>query len=153
MFLVDTEQGRIIDDEEIKRKVATEHPYRQWLDEHLVHLKDLPAAPEVPAPDHDTLLQRQIAFGYTFEDQRVILSPMAQERRRGRRLDGQRRAAGRAVRAAAPALRLFQAAVRSGHQPADRLHPRGADHRLGGLARLRGQPAAAAAAPIAGASS
>ncbi len=52
MFLVDTEQGRIVDDEEIKRTVATEQPYRQWLDQHLVHLKDLPAAPEVPASDH-----------------------------------------------------------------------------------------------------
>ena len=77
MFLVDTEQGRIVDDEEIKRTVATEHPYRRWLDEHLVYLKDLPPAPEVPASDPDSLLQRQIAFGYTFEDQRVLLEPMA----------------------------------------------------------------------------
>jgi glutamate synthase domain-containing protein 2/glutamate synthase domain-containing protein 1/glutamate synthase domain-containing protein 3 len=77
MFLVDTEQGRIIDDEEIKRAVATEHPYRRWLDQHLVHLKSLPAAPEVPASDPDSLLQRQVAFGYTFEDQRVLLEPMA----------------------------------------------------------------------------
>jgi glutamate synthase (ferredoxin) len=79
MFLVDTEQGRIVDDEEIKRAVATERPYRQWLNQYLVHLKDLPPAPEVPAPDHDTLLQRQIAFGYTFEDQRIIISPMARD--------------------------------------------------------------------------
>jgi glutamate synthase (ferredoxin) len=78
MFLVDTEQGRIVDDEEIKRAICTERPYRQWLNEHQVHLNDLPAAPEVPAPDHDTLLQRQIAFGYTFEDERIILAPMAQ---------------------------------------------------------------------------
>ncbi len=77
MFLVDTEAGRIVEDAEIKRQVASERPYRQWLDEHLLHLKDLPAAPEVPVPDHDTLVQRQIAFGYTFEDQRVLLSPMA----------------------------------------------------------------------------
>ena len=79
MFLVDTEQGRIIDDEEIKRTVATEHPYGRWLEQHLVHLKDLPAAPEVPALDPDSLLQRQIAFGYTFEDQRVLLEPMAKD--------------------------------------------------------------------------
>jgi len=79
MFLVDTEQGRIIEDEEIKRQLATEHPYRQWLEENLVRLEDLPEAPAVPAPDHDTLLQRQVAFGYTFEDQRVILSPMARD--------------------------------------------------------------------------
>jgi glutamate synthase domain-containing protein 2/glutamate synthase domain-containing protein 1/glutamate synthase domain-containing protein 3 len=77
MFLVDTEQGRIIDDEEIKRTVATQHPYRRWLEQHLVHLRDLPPAPEVPASDPDSLLQRQIACGYTFEDQRVLLEPMA----------------------------------------------------------------------------
>ncbi len=77
MFLVDTEEGRIVEDEEIKAKVAAERPYRLWLDEHLITLKDLPAAPEVPAPDHDTLLQRQISFGYTFEDQRVLIEPMA----------------------------------------------------------------------------
>ncbi len=79
MFLVDTEQGRIIEDDEIKQQIANERPYRQWLDEHLVHLEKLPPAPEVPAPDHDTLLQRQIAFGYTFEDQRIILMPMARD--------------------------------------------------------------------------
>ncbi|HEY0941295.1 MAG TPA: glutamate synthase large subunit [Steroidobacter sp.] len=78
MFLVDTEQGRIIEDEEIKQAITSERPYRQWLNDHLVHVNDLPPAPEVPAPDHDTLLQRQIAFGYTFEDERIILTPMAQ---------------------------------------------------------------------------
>jgi len=77
MFLVDTEQGRIIGDEEIKRAVATEHPYRVWLDEHLVHLKDLPPAAELPPPDPDMLRARQIAFGYTFEDERTLLEPMA----------------------------------------------------------------------------
>ncbi len=79
MFLVDTEEGRIVEDEEIKRQIANERPYRQWLDEHLVYLEKLPPAPEVPAPDHDTLLQRQIAFGYTFEDQRIILTPMGRD--------------------------------------------------------------------------
>jgi glutamate synthase (ferredoxin) len=78
MFLVDTEQGRIIEDEEIKRAVATQHPYGRWLDRHLVHLKDLPPPPEVPASDQESLRQRQIAFGYTFEDRRVLLAPMAQ---------------------------------------------------------------------------
>src|SRR5579875_1193620 len=77
MFLVDTEQGRIIEDEEIKQKVASERPYRLWLDEHLVTLADLPPAPEVPPPDHDTLLHRQIAFGYTFEYLRLLIQPMA----------------------------------------------------------------------------
>ncbi|HEY1792082.1 MAG TPA: glutamate synthase large subunit [Opitutaceae bacterium] len=79
MFLVDTAQGRIIDDEEIKRKISTERPYREWLNKHLVHLGDLPEAPETPLPDHQTLLQRQIAFGYTNEDERIILAPMARD--------------------------------------------------------------------------
>ncbi len=79
MFLVDTELGRIVDDEEIKRAVARERPYGEWLAEYLVHLEDLPAAPNVPVPDHDTLLHRQIAFGYTFEDQRLLLMPMARD--------------------------------------------------------------------------
>ena len=77
MFLVDTEQGRIIEDEEIKRTVASERPYRQWLDEHLVTMADLPAAGVMPMVDHETLKQRQIAFGYTFEDLRLLIDPMA----------------------------------------------------------------------------
>jgi glutamate synthase (ferredoxin) len=79
MLLVDTEEGRIVDDAEIKRTICSRHPYRQWIDEHLVHLGDLPAAPEVPLPDHQTLLQRQIAFGYTHEDERLLLVPMARD--------------------------------------------------------------------------
>ncbi|TAK55425.1 MAG: glutamate synthase large subunit [Gammaproteobacteria bacterium] len=79
MFLVDTEQQRIVGDEEIKRQVAAERPYRQWLDEHLVYLDRLPPAPEIPAPDHDTLLQRQVAFGYSFEDLRILIAPMARD--------------------------------------------------------------------------
>jgi len=79
MFLINMEQGRIIDDEEIKRDIVNQRPYRQWLDDNLVQLKDLPTAPEVPLPDHDTLLQRQIAFGYTFEDQRILIAPMARD--------------------------------------------------------------------------
>jgi glutamate synthase domain-containing protein 2/glutamate synthase domain-containing protein 1/glutamate synthase domain-containing protein 3 len=79
MFLVDTVQGRIIEDEEIKHTVATERPYREWLNEYLLHLDDLPPAPEVPAPDPDTLVQRQVAFGYSFEDERMLLAPMARD--------------------------------------------------------------------------
>src|SRR5438309_1956800 len=76
IFLVDTGKGRIIDDEEIKAQLAAEHPYAEWLRDHQVHLENLPAQP-VPAPDHDTVLQRQIAFGYTHEDLRILLLPMA----------------------------------------------------------------------------
>jgi len=79
MFLVDTEEGRIVEDEEIKAKFAAERPYRQWLDQYLVHLEDLADAPRVPAPDRATLLQRQIAFGYTHEDERILITPMARD--------------------------------------------------------------------------
>ena len=79
MFLVDTAQGRIISDEEIKKEICNARPYRAWLNEHLVHLSDLPDAPKVDQPDHATLLQRQIAFGYTNEDERIILMPMAKD--------------------------------------------------------------------------
>jgi glutamate synthase (NADPH/NADH) large chain len=76
IFLVDTRQGRIIDDEEIKAELAGEHPYATWLRENLVHLEDLPAHAAPPA-DHETVLTRQIAFGYTHEDLRILLAPMA----------------------------------------------------------------------------
>lgn len=79
MLLVDTEEGRIISDDELKHKIASEQPYRQWLEEHLITLEELPEAPHLPEPEHETVLQRQKAFGYTYEDLRVILTPMAQE--------------------------------------------------------------------------
>ncbi len=79
MFLVDTEQGRIIEDEEIKRTIAAQRPYREWLDEYQIHVDDLPQPPEMPQPDPDSLLQRQVAFGYTFEDQRILIAPMARD--------------------------------------------------------------------------
>lgn len=78
MFLVDTEQGRIVPDEEIKRELAAANPYGQWLKEHHITLEDLPAAPDAALADHATLTQRQQAFGYTYEDLRVVLGPMAQ---------------------------------------------------------------------------
>ncbi len=77
MFLIDTKEGRIIADEEIKQKVATEHPYRLWLEENSVSLDDLPGVKELPETNHETVLQRQHAFGYTIEDVRLLMSPMA----------------------------------------------------------------------------
>jgi glutamate synthase (ferredoxin) len=77
MLLVDTEQGRIIGDEELKHQIATEQPYQQWLDENLVTMQDLPKPPYVIAPDHRTVRQRQEAFGYTIEDLRLLMAPMA----------------------------------------------------------------------------
>ena len=76
MFLVDTREGRIIDDTELKHKMASEKPYRQWLNENLVRLADLPER-HVPEPDHETVLLRQQIFGYTHEDLRILMAPMA----------------------------------------------------------------------------
>jgi glutamate synthase (NADPH/NADH) large chain len=76
MFLIDLEQGRIIDDDELKHAIATEKPYGKWLQEYLVPLADVPEAPHVPGPDHQTLLKRQQAFGYTIEDLKYIIGPM-----------------------------------------------------------------------------
>jgi glutamate synthase (ferredoxin) len=76
MFLVDLVEGRIIDDEALKHSIASAKPYGQWLREYMVPLADLPWAPEVPGPDHETLLHRQQAFGYTLEDLKYILGPM-----------------------------------------------------------------------------
>jgi glutamate synthase (ferredoxin) len=78
MFLVDTEEGRIISDEELKQTVARARPYRQWLRDHLVDFATLPAAPaEAPQGDHNVTLKRQQVFGYSFEDLRVNIGPMA----------------------------------------------------------------------------
>jgi len=77
IFMVDTEQGRIIDDEEIKKEFAEQHPYGQWLKDNLVALEDLPSPKDVDIGNQDTLLQRQQAFGYTHEDLRVLMAPMA----------------------------------------------------------------------------
>ncbi len=79
MFLIDMQKGRIIADEEIKKGIVNEHPYRKWLDENLILLDQLPEAPHVHEPDHETVLQRQKAFGYTFEDLRLILTPMGRD--------------------------------------------------------------------------
>jgi len=78
MFLIDLNEGRIIDDNEVKSKIVNAQPYGQWLKENLVTLDELPEAPHVPEPDHHTVFQRQQAFGYTAEDLRIILPPMAQ---------------------------------------------------------------------------
>jgi glutamate synthase (ferredoxin) len=76
IFLVDTIQGRIVDDEEIKRELAAEHPYQEWLDRHLIDINDLPAA-RAELPEHETVFKRQQAFGYTQEDLRFLIAPMA----------------------------------------------------------------------------
>ncbi|MUH52700.1 MAG: glutamate synthase large subunit, partial [Actinobacteria bacterium] len=76
MFLVDTAQGRIVSDDEIKGALASEHPYQDWLDEGLVELSDLPEHEHVEF-SHSSVLRRQQVFGYTHEELKVIVAPMA----------------------------------------------------------------------------
>ncbi len=79
MFLVDTSEGRIISDEEIKEQMAKARPYGAWLKNHLVHFSDLPDVPEEePHSQHQATLQRLRAFGYSFEDLKINIGPMAQ---------------------------------------------------------------------------
>jgi glutamate synthase domain-containing protein 2/glutamate synthase domain-containing protein 1/glutamate synthase domain-containing protein 3 len=77
LFLVDLEQGRIVDDAQIKREVATRRPYDAWYREHVVHFDDLERAEPTLTGVLPTRL-RQLAFGYTQEDLRVLMAPMAQ---------------------------------------------------------------------------
>ena len=91
MFLVDTVAGRIMDDREIKAGLAAAHPYADWVHAGLVPLDELPAREHV-VTSHDAVLRRQQVFGYSEEDLRILLSPMAAQRRRGHRLDGHRHA-------------------------------------------------------------
>ncbi|WP_017716126.1 glutamate synthase large subunit [Kamptonema formosum] len=83
MFLVNMEEGRIVADEEIKNKIVSEHPYREWIDQHMVELAQLKDAPQSVELDYNldltTTIQRQIAFGYTFEELRLLLTPMARD--------------------------------------------------------------------------
>lgn len=78
ILLIDTQKGSIISDEEAKTQIASEHPYREWLDQHLVPLESLTDVdPIVPPIDHATILKRQQAFGYTSEDLKIFLGPMS----------------------------------------------------------------------------
>ena len=76
MLLIDTAAGRIVGDDELKRELAAAAPYADWLRTHLVDIEQLPGA-LAERPDHPTVLRRQQAFGYTHEDLRLILTPMA----------------------------------------------------------------------------
>ena len=76
MFLIDTAAGRIVPDDEIKAELAGAHPYGEWLHSGLLDLKTLPDRSRAQ-PNHESVVRRQIAFGYTEEDLRILLTPMA----------------------------------------------------------------------------
>jgi len=80
MFLIDMNKGRIIGDEELKKQIADEQPYGEWLQQNLIKSEDLPAPTEeqTPVDDFQTIQTRHKAFGYTFEDMRFIIGPSAE---------------------------------------------------------------------------
>ena len=79
LFLVDTELGRIVSDDELKEELVNAHPYSYWLNEHSFCLDDLPEPPYVHQINPSTVRLRQRVFGYTNEDLRLLLTPMALE--------------------------------------------------------------------------
>ncbi|HUZ28026.1 MAG TPA: glutamate synthase large subunit [Solirubrobacteraceae bacterium] len=76
LFLVDLEEGRIVEDDEIKRRIARQKPYGEWYEQSVVHIDDLPER-EPRSPREEPLRSKQLAFGYSQEDLRLIIAPMA----------------------------------------------------------------------------
>ena len=140
MLLVDTAEGRIVEDDEIKAELAASQPWQEWLDAGRIHLAELPEREHIthtpasvdPAPAHLRLHRGGGAH-----------PPHADggDRRRTARRDGIRHADRRAQRAPAPALRLLHAAVRAGDEPAARLDPRRGRHLDEARPRPGAQPA------------
>ncbi|MEZ4228097.1 MAG: glutamate synthase large subunit [Polyangiaceae bacterium] len=77
MFMVDLEQGRIVEDEEIKQDICTRQPYGKWLRDNKINLRDIETVPSTRPTEQHSLLERQQAFGYTQEDLRLLIAPMA----------------------------------------------------------------------------
>jgi glutamate synthase (ferredoxin) len=79
MLLVDTVEGRIIPDEEIKHQIASEHPYEEWVEDHLIQLEDVLETAHVENTDFKNLGTRQLAFGYTYEELSKVIQPMVKD--------------------------------------------------------------------------
>ena len=79
MFLVDTQLGRIISDEELKQEICGAQPYATWLNDNVIPLDSLPTPADLPKSDPETLLERQKIFGYTTEDMNILLTPMIRD--------------------------------------------------------------------------
>src|SRR5436305_582660 len=76
LFLVDLEEGRVVEDDEVKRTIACRKPYGEWYEQSVVHIGDLPDR-EPRAPRIEPLRSKQLAFGYSQEDLRLVIAPMA----------------------------------------------------------------------------
>lgn len=77
MLLIDMEKGQILDDEEIKKQISTQKPYKKWVDDNLIRLSHISSTNTATEPDHKTILERQRAFGYTNEEVFTLMKPMA----------------------------------------------------------------------------
>ena len=136
MLLADLTAGRLVDDTEVKERYARQQPYGEWLDAHLVYLRDLPIPNRrVERYDQERRDRLYKAFGYTYEEVKDAILPMARD--------------GAEPTSAAPAsVQLLQAAVRPGDQPAHGRHPGGDRHRHHRVRRLRRQSAGGAAGKL-----
>jgi glutamate synthase (NADPH/NADH) large chain len=85
MLVVDTEKHEVLHDDEVKKPLFARKPYKQWIEEGEIHLDELPEAAPNGRNETASLFERQLAFGYTNEDLRIILAPMAQD---GKEADG-----------------------------------------------------------------
>ena len=79
MFLVDLEQRRIVPDNEIKSRISRQRPYRHWVKDNRIEMRGLFNPPEIPPEDPEILVRKQIAFGYTEEDLKMVIAPMASQ--------------------------------------------------------------------------
>ncbi|MBK5095182.1 MAG: glutamate synthase subunit alpha, partial [Deltaproteobacteria bacterium] len=79
MFLVDLEQRRIVPDNEIKSRISRQRPYRNWVKDNRIEMRGLFNPPEIPPEDPEVLIRKQIAFGYTEEDLKMVIAPMASQ--------------------------------------------------------------------------
>ncbi len=128
MFLVDTVRQRIVSDAEIKKELAARQPYGEWLKQQQITLDMLPEPARVIGSNHETLLRRQRACGYSEEDLRILLMPMAAKGEEPVGSMGTDVPLALPVRSSSVALQLFQATVCPGDQPAHRPHSRRVGH-------------------------
>ena len=120
MFLIDLEAGRIIDDGELKHSIATEQPYGKWVKESRLFLSDLPASSKAALKLKASLLDTQQAFGYTQEDLKFILAPMAENGEEATGSMGNDAALPVLSAREKPLVFLLQAAFCASHESTDR---------------------------------
>ena len=125
MLLIDMEAGMIVSDAQIKKQLANAHPYRKWLDRTQIVLEDIPTEGVPATRPQASLLDRQQAFGYTQEDLKILMAPMATTGQEALGSMGTDTPISATLRQGQAALYLFQAEFRPGDEPAHRPDPRG----------------------------